>query len=153
MTHRFRFLSIGFSFLAVLCFSCTTHQQPVSHIGARPAPGAGAAVATGIGVGAVDSQLVNAGPKAIQESAARTQAAQSGGPEAFYAVNMVETAPVSSLPSSTAEADKTQSQPGVEANELNDIQVKQNMPGDGPTASSARTSSIQAVTATSHSTE
>jgi hypothetical protein len=129
----------------VLCFSCTTHQRPVSQSGAQHASRAGAAVATGIGAGAVDSQLVNSGPSAIQEQAARAQAARSdasGGPVAFYAVKMVETAPVSSLPSSTAEADKTQSQPGVEANELNVIQVKQNMPGPGPTAPSAAPSAL-----------
>jgi hypothetical protein len=143
MTQRSRFLSIGFSLLVVLCFSCTTHQRPVSQSGAHRASGAGAAVATGVGIGAVDSQLVNGGPSALQEQAARAQAARSdagGGPVAFYAVKMVETAPVSSLPSSTAEADKTQSQPGVEANELNVVEVKQNMPGNGPTAPSSRAS-------------
>lgn len=139
MTQRSRFLSIGFSLLVVLCFSCTTHQRPVSQSGAHRASGASAAVSTGVGVGAVDSQLVNNGPSALQEQAARTEAAQSGaggGLVAFSAVKMVETAPVSSFHGSTAEADPTQSQPGVERNELNDVQVKQNMPGPGPTAPS-----------------
>jgi hypothetical protein len=55
---------------------------------------------------------------------AQAQADAGGWPVFFSAVNMVETAPVSSFPSSMAEADPTQSQPGREVNELNTMEVK-----------------------------
>jgi hypothetical protein len=154
MRTRSHFLSL-YACLLVVIVSCTSHQRPVAQAGAHPAaPGAGAAVSTGLPAAFVDHGFVGKNTAASHQSAAGTQVrteANAGGPVTFYAVKMVETAPVSSLPSSTAEADKTQSQPGIEANELNDVHVKQNMPGPGPgpTASSARTSSIQAVTATS----
>ncbi len=117
MTQRPRFLSIGFSLLAVLCFSCTTHQRPVSQSGAQPATrGGSAGVATGV---ASAPGEVDGATSASRVAQTQVMNATGPGPTVIHAVAFAETDPISSLHGSFAEADPTQSQPGIEINELN----------------------------------
>jgi hypothetical protein len=94
----------------------------------------------------VDRELVGETARPAAETQALSKAEGGGGPVAFYAINMVETAPASSLPDAAASV--AQGQPGVEINELNDAQVKQHAEGDLPFVPTDR-ASVQAAVATS----
>jgi hypothetical protein len=94
----------------------------------------------------VDSELTG---ETARERALGTQAVSkaedAGAPVMFHAVRMVETAPASSFPDAAAVLAASKGQPGVELNELNDVQVKQSLPGPGPTMASGAPASILAL--------
>ena len=148
MTNRSRFSAFGVFLLVVSVLACTSHQRPVAPDATKPAMRGGSpAVATHARVDSQDNDLASG---SLRQPAAEAQASPGqSGAVVVQAVRMVETAPVSSLPSSTAEGDRTKSQPGREMNELNAEDVKIGVPGPGPTASSATTPGAlaQAITA------
>ena len=141
MKNRYRVVPLSILLITSAGLSCTS-RSPVSQAKDR-APrfsrAGGPSVATGVRAsnGVTNRELHGAAGVAAPAEVGSTL----NGPIVGHAVGYALTAPVRDLPSTTAEADPSVSQPGREINERNDEEVKQW--ASVPSGGSARPNGMQ----------
>ena len=110
-----RFLAFYASLLVFLAVSCTSHQRPVAQSDASARAGT---------VNVPAGTPVDVEGASLEQARTQVMNAMGPGPIVIHAVAFAETDPISSLHGSFAEADPTQSQPGIEINELNSEEAR-----------------------------